>query len=175
MGIIKKLVNTLSWVVYVAVAVFIITVIPIIFGYKPLVVLSGSMEPNYSIGSILYYKQVEFDDIQVGDAITFQMSGGTDLVTHRVTVKNEMSQTFVTKGDANEEEDSGEVAYSQVLGKVSNYNLPYLGYYVSYLKDKIVIFICASILLLNIALGFFESDGSKKENRVKESTSEQTN
>ena len=42
-----------------------------LFNIKPYVVLSGSMEPSYKVGSIIYYKSVDEAQLKVGDVITF--------------------------------------------------------------------------------------------------------
>ena len=89
---------------------------PMVVGYKPVVVLSGSMEPTYPVGSLIYYKAASFEDIKENDAITFRVDDDT-LVTQRVIVKNEISQTFVTKGDANQTNDTNPVEYQNVAGK----------------------------------------------------------
>ena len=71
MKILKNLFNILSWIVYIAIFCYILIVAPMVAGYKPVVVLSGSMEPTYHVGSVIYYKSTSFADIQEGDAVTF--------------------------------------------------------------------------------------------------------
>ena len=43
--------------------------VPMIFKIEPLIVLSGSMEPNYPIGSMVFVKPVSSDEIEVGDTL----------------------------------------------------------------------------------------------------------
>ena len=45
--------------------------IPRLFGYQIYGILTDSMEPVYPVGSVVYVKPAEPEDIQVGDAITF--------------------------------------------------------------------------------------------------------
>ncbi len=45
--------------------------------------LSGSMELTYHVGALIYVKEVDPSEIQVGDAITFLPSEDT-VATHRV-------------------------------------------------------------------------------------------
>ena len=97
MKIFKKVVSYLSILCYVVIIALVLILAPMVVGYKPVVVLSGSMEPTYPVGSLIYYKAASFEDIKENDAITFRVDDDT-LVTHRVIVKNEISQTFVTKG-----------------------------------------------------------------------------
>lgn len=162
MNIIRKIVSVLSWVCFVIIMAFMLVVSPMIAGYKPVVVLSGSMEPTYPVGSVIYYKSTAFEKINEGDAITFKVGEDT-LVTHRVVVKNGLSQTFETKGDANETKDGSPVEYKNVVGKTWNICVPYVGYIINSSYKTIAIVIMGGILLLNIILG----DG-KKENKKNE-------
>ena len=52
-------------------------------GLRPLVVLSGSMEPTYHVGSMVYVKSVDPESIEVGDPITFLINEDLDMATHR--------------------------------------------------------------------------------------------
>ena len=54
-----------------------------IFGMQVYGVLTGSMEPTYHVGSIIYVKQVDYRDIKIGDPITYTINDDT-VVTHRV-------------------------------------------------------------------------------------------
>lgn len=52
-------------------------------GLNTYVVLSGSMEPTYHTGSLLYVKSVDPQDLRVGDPITFMLNEDT-VATHRI-------------------------------------------------------------------------------------------
>lgn len=173
MKIIKGLVSAASWVVYACIICYLLIASPMIAGYKPVVVLSGSMEPTYHVGSVIYYKQAPFAEINEGDAITFR--AGTDgMVTHRVTEKSELSGTFTTKGDANPSEDPSPVEYANVLGKVLKFSVPYAGYFVTYSKNFTVIGIMAGVIILNIILDSLfpkKKEEERTENRNEEKLS----
>lgn len=126
--------------------------LPRIFGLQPLAVLSGSMEPTYHVGSLIYVDKVGADKISVGDPMTFKLSGET-VVTHRVVEKNEAEQYFVTKGDANENVDGGEVAFSNVIGKPL-FSIPLLGYLATYAGTKTGKIILVTIILVVLILTF---------------------
>ncbi len=147
MRYLKLLLNILCWPVYLCIVVYLLIAAPMVLGYRPVVVLSGSMEPTYHVGSIIYYKQAAFEDIGVGDAITYR-AGEDSLVTHRVTQKMEISREFVTRGDANNTEDPNPVAYDQVVGRAGRISLPYMGVLVSYGRRPAVIGAMAAILVL---------------------------
>ena len=53
-------------------------------GLTPYAVLSGSMEPTYHVGSLIYVKDIAPEDIAVGTPITFIVNEDLLLATHRV-------------------------------------------------------------------------------------------
>ena len=102
-------------------------VFPGLFGYHMYNVLSGSMEPNMPVGSLIYVKEGEPEDVADGDIIAFYGSlEDSGIITHRVVKNNIVSGTFRTKGDANEEEDPMPVSYDNYIGRVVR-TFPYLG------------------------------------------------
>ena len=98
--------------------------LPHYMGYEIYNVISGSMEPDIPVGSIIFVKSVEPDTLEEGDVVAF-MSGGS-IVTHRIISNHLVEAYLTTKGDANEQEDRGEVPYANVIGKVVKH-VPYLG------------------------------------------------
>ena len=119
-----KIVTDILLVIVLVIAA--VLYIPRLMGLKTYKVLSGSMEPKYHVGSVVYVEKSSIDDIEVGDVITFYINDNT-VVTHRVIDKDNDTESFHTKGDANETEDGGSVVYDKVVGKVV-LNVPYLGY-----------------------------------------------
>lgn len=93
--------------------------LPGFFGYQVEVVTSGSMEPGICAGAVIYVKRADFESIDVNDVITYRLKDGKTKVTHRVLEKNTDRKSFITKGDANDEKDTGEVEYARVEGKVA--------------------------------------------------------
>ena len=69
---IKKICSILSTVLMVLmVLVAAALLVPYLFGYRPMAVLSASMEPAYPTGSVVFVKKVEPAEIEIGDPITF--------------------------------------------------------------------------------------------------------
>ncbi|MPQ44308.1 signal peptidase I [Clostridium tarantellae] len=138
----------LNIAVYIIVFMIIIATVPRLFGIKTYTVLSGSMTPTIPIGSIIYDKKIDFNDINVGDVITFKAGDSEDgIVTHRVVAKDENSKSFTTKGDANASEDQGQVKYEDVIGKY-NFHIPFIGRFLMTLKEsKAYIFIALFIII----------------------------
>lgn len=90
--------------------------VPDFLGYKPFIVLSGSMEPAILAGDLIITKVIEPEKIAEGDIIAFQAEKNT-IVTHRVTdVQTEEGLSFLTKGDANTGADAKAVGVGELEG-----------------------------------------------------------
>lgn len=98
--------------------------VPRFLGYESYSVVSGSMEPEIPVGSIIYVKPVEPVDVAEGEVIAFQ--SGDSVVTHRVITNQQVEGQFTTKGDANAAEDVNAVPYGALLGRVERH-YPMLG------------------------------------------------
>lgn len=138
-------------------------------GLEGLVVQSGSMEPSYPVGSLVYVKQSDPAKLEVGDVITFE-SGGMVRCTHRIAEIREEngSVRFITKGDNNEAADSNPVLPQSIVGKVV-FMIPWLGYFAAYIQNPpgLYITICAAAVLLLLTilpdLIFNEEKDDKKQ------------
>lgn len=140
----------LSGIVITAIVIYMAIAAPILLGYRPMAVLSGSMEPTYPVGSIIYYKECDFDELEAGDPITFY--AGNSLVTHRISQIDENSRNVVTKGDHNQTEDPVPVEASEIAGKATSFAIPYAGFFVTYGKNPMAVAGMAVILLLSYIL-----------------------
>jgi signal peptidase I len=103
---------------------------PIALGWRPLVVLSGSMTPALHTGDEIVVKPVAPVALRVGDVVTFDdASRGHVLVTHRVRDVRVVGPTVhvVTRGDANDGVELWSVAAGGRVGRVA-YRVPKLGY-----------------------------------------------
>lgn len=97
---------------------------PKIAGIKAYGVLTGSMEPTYPVGGVVYVRPCYAAQVNIGDAITFTLGTDTDYVmTHRVVEAT--ADTFITQGDANNTVDPNPVMKSNLIGRVVFY-LPYM-------------------------------------------------
>ena len=107
-------------------------------GLQVYTVLSGSMEPTYHVGSIIYVKEVDPATLKVGDPISFLISEKT-VATHRIieVLPDESDPNvirFRTKGDNNDIEDTNPVHSNNVLGKVVG-TIPLLGYVSNFVQN----------------------------------------
>ena len=115
----------------------------IIAGIQSFVVLTGSMEPNISTGSVIYTKIQS--NYARGDVIAFQQNDRT--ITHRI-INLDKTGKFVTKGDTNNAPDSDTVSKDKIIGK-EVFSLPFLGYFIRFLStlQGFILFIVAPILI----------------------------
>ena len=118
--------------------------LPMPFGYGAAVVLSGSMEPEFSEGDLIVVKEAE--NYKLNDIAVFQ--DGNSLVVHRIVSIN--GETITTKGDANNTADEP-INVSAVKGEVLFW-IPYAGSVVGFLKTPvgIICIIAAAIALIEI-------------------------
>lgn len=143
-----SIVSTVLVVVIVLCAVFLMG--SRLLGFQVYTVLSGSMEPVYSVGDLLYVKPVDsLEDIQVGDDITFVLNEDLVVATHRVVRVDAEKQHFNTKGEANEIEDSEPVYFKNVIGVVQ-FSIPLLGYVSDFIQNPpgMYITIAAGVVLV---------------------------
>lgn len=144
--------NLIGTLILLAVILSCIPVtVPKLMGYESYNVVSGSMEPEIPVGSIIFVKPVEPVAVSEGDVIAFQ--SGDSVVTHRVTKNQQVEGQFTTKGDANAEEDMNTVPYGALLGRVErHYPMlgALLGLYGSTLGKVYVLCFAACGAMLNI-------------------------
>lgn len=145
MGVIKKIVHLLAIISYALIIIYAIVCIPMIFGHHPVVVLSGSMEPTYKVGSVIYYKKVSEKELKDGDVITFN-ANNNKMVSHRID--NIDNGLIETKGDANNVSDVNKIRYENVRGKVGKLSIPYVGYYIKMVNDNLTLVVIAAVIIL---------------------------
>lgn len=72
---VKKTLNIITtMLVVIAVLLAVLLVGVRLVGLQPYTVLSGSMEPTYHTGSLIYVKEVEPEEVKVGQPITFVLN-----------------------------------------------------------------------------------------------------
>ena len=124
-----------------------------VVGLTPFAVLSGSMEPSYHVGSLIYVKKAAPENIRVGDPITFVLNEDLLVATHRVIEIDEANQHFYTKGDANNAPDAAPVHFNNLLGKPV-FSIPKLGYVSSMLGTKKGMILAGSLTAIILILVF---------------------
>ena len=113
--------------------------------------LSGSMEPQLGVGSLVISRPVNAREVIVNDIITFRSPTNGKLMSHRVAaVERDESYQFRTKGDANEDVDPYLVPAENVVGRVC-FKVAHMGRIVEYLKTPlgfILLGLCGIALIL---------------------------
>ena len=157
----KKICNLLMTIIIVLLFILAgILVGPKLFGCNTYAVISGSMEPEIPVGSIVCSQKVEFADLKENDVISYQVSSDT-IVTHRiVSIDNEKKQV-ITKGDANNVNDANPVPSSNIIGKVV-FSLPLIGYISIYMQSMLGIVIICAIVFILILLNYLPDIFEKK-------------
>lgn len=131
---------------YILLLLYLVIFIPTLWGYKPLVIISGSMEPILKVGGILYYKEIDTQEYKNNDIVVFKAS--KYLISHRIVEITD--DGFITKGDANKNIDLNKVYFNKALGKGTNWSIPYIGYYADFIyKNKWILVIILIILIIN--------------------------
>lgn len=149
--------------------------VPNVAGYQMYIVLGGSMNPTFDVGSLAIIDEVPTDQIKVEDVITFKNFSGEGITTHRV-VNIENSGTnfsFITRGDANDVNDVNPVSAENVIGKVV-FTIPYLGRFFNFAQSRsglLVLIILPGLILIFIeVLSMVKTikniKGNKKENAI---------
>ena len=127
-----NVVSTMLVVLIVLCAVFLMG--SRLLGYQFFTVISGSMEPTYRVGDLLYVKKTDPAEIQVGDPVTFILNEELVVATHRVVEIDRDNQCLYTKGDANDIADHSPVHYNNVIG-VPRLRIPVLGYVSDFIQN----------------------------------------
>lgn len=153
----KTFVNIVSWVLIVVLAALAIAFAGVrLFGLTPFAVLSGSMEPQYPVGSLIYVHEVDPASIQPGDAVTFE-NGAGQVATHQAYEVDSEQQLIRTQGINNKSSDgtllhdAEPVPFSQVIG-VPVACIPVLGYVNAFVTSGIGTFVVIAGVVIVIAL-----------------------
>ncbi|WP_050639196.1 MULTISPECIES: signal peptidase I [Clostridia] len=139
--------------------------IPGVFGMRPVIVLSGSMEPEFMSGDLIFIQNADKDQLKEGDVICY-LEGGT-AVTHRIADVTEDNGNirYTTRGDANNTDDQKQVEQSQVQGIYKGKKIAGAGDFVMFMQSTtgMIIFIVCPIFLLIVGDILYRRKGDKQE------------
>lgn len=135
---ISKIFSLFTWVsfsILLLLALYTLTSnISVLNGYHSYLVLSGSMEPSILIGDIVVvHKQPTYN---IHDIVTFNSPEAGRIVTHRIVqIESSLDQPpFITKGDANRDDDEAQISSSDIIGKVV-FTIPKIGLLISFSRS----------------------------------------
>ena len=136
-------------------------------GFRTFTVMSGSMEPEYPVGALIYVQPTDYRNLKEGDVISYVANDDKTVVTHRVAevVVDEQDSSvlrFRTKGDANASADAKLVHYKNVLG-TPVVVIPYIGYLAHNIQQPPGIYIALVVGTLLLAWTFLP--GTLEERR----------
>lgn len=152
MNALKKVWSAISTILVIAIVLCAVALMGSrLLGYRVFTVISGSMEPAFHVGDLIYVKPTDPAEIKVGDPITFVLNESLVVATHRVVEVDAEEQHFHTKGDANEIADQSPVHFNNVIG-VPKFRIPKLGYVSDFIQNPpgtyITIAACAVLIIL---------------------------
>lgn len=159
---VKKVWDIVTTVLVVLVVIFAIFLMGSrLIGLQVFNVVSGSMEPNYSVGDLIYVKTVDPESVQVGDPITFVLNEDLVVATHRVTAIDSENRQFTTKGDVNKTDDAAPVHFNNLIG-VPVFAIPLLGYVSEFIQHPPGMYIAIAFGVLLLAAVFLPDLLAKK-------------
>ena len=136
--------------------------IPSFFGWKPFIVLSGSMESEIFPGDVVVVKEVSEDQLKENDIIAFKEDNF--VVTHRIVKIEEVDgeKRYITKGDNNNSLDANYVTFEEVEG-LYQFKISGIGNFALFLQTPIGMAVGLSIpILILILIQMKESKDEKK-------------
>lgn len=175
---ISKIFTVYRWILYPLIVIYLLlAVAPMVFGIRPYIVLSASMEPTIMTGALGYINtKADIDTITTGDIVAFETGSEKEKVTviHRI-YKDNGNGTYVTKGDNNDSEDFATLYKSQIVGKVV-FSIPYIGRLTSLLQTKQGIIVAVGLTLLGFISSFLTdaADDRNDKKHKKQELEQQT-
>lgn len=144
---------------------------PSVFGYSFYYVLTESMEPEIMAGDMILCKTTDYEDLQVGDVITYTGETGElrgKIITHKIVeIKDDV---FTTQGVANDIPDPP-IRSSQILSRYVT-TIPFAGKLFSVINSKygfiFLIVTPLALLIINEVSNIVKSFKKDKEEHLSE-------
>ena len=136
--------------------------IPSFFGWKPFIVLSGSMETQINTGDLVIVKETDNNNLKEGDIVAFKTENV--VITHRIVEKTEDEGKiqYKTKGDNNNTIDNGYITPEQIEG-IYQFKISKLGNVAMFIQTPLGMITCLSIpIILMILVQMSESKEKQK-------------
>ena len=125
---IKKKKTILTYILFLGIAILIVSFKIGIFKYESIAIISNSMSPTFTRGDLVIYEKEA--SITNQDIIIYQSDD--KIIVHRII--NQNNNYYITKGDANNSPDSSKVSKEDIKG-VYKFHLKYLGFPAIWLKE----------------------------------------
>ena len=141
--------------------------VPSFFGWKPFIVLSGSMETEIMTGDLVVTREIDTSKLKVGDIVAFKKDGY--VTTHRIKEINEAEgqKQYITKGDNNNVEDEGYITDDMIEG-LYKHKISGLGNLAMFVQTPSGMVIALSIplillILMQVSNGRKDSEALRKK------------
>ncbi len=147
--------------------------IPSFFGWKPFIVLSGSMETEIMPGDLVIVKEIDTKELKENDIIAFKTSN-EKVITHRIVEKvitEDGTIRYKTKGDKNNIEDPDYVLENQIEG-IYKFRIAGLGNLAISMQKPIGMIVIISIPLIFLLI--IQIVDSRNENKIMKQKEEKT-
>ena len=177
----KKIINILKVFLIIVLSVILIVnvyimvqskakpnTVPSLFGYKPFIVLSGSMKPQFDVGDLIIIEKTNSDSLKQNDVIAYRDKNNY-VTTHRIiNIINKNNETcFETKGDNNNTKDELIVCKDKIEGKYHS-KISKAGNFVLFIQKPIGFTVMMlTIVVIGLIIYLVESKKSTKELIIK--------
>ena len=152
----------------ICISIILTLVLGYIFGYRAIIVIGGSAEPDIHYHSIIVTAKYKPEDLKIGDYVTFSTKGEVN-TTHKIVsidLENDIivcrgNQYNPTTGQYEEQNTEQVIKYKNIVGKVIYTNY-ILGTTVWTIRSNMYILIglFACIMLLLIVREQFKTEPS---------------
>lgn len=154
MKVVKKILMSLFLIIFIPLIIINICIItkaikypskiPDFMGYKPMIVMSNSMESVIDVGDVVIVKEVDTSTLKRGDIVAYRIDDVC--ITHRIAKVNS-DGTYITKGDNNNALDDEVINKSQIEG-IYVTKIKGLGHLLLFLKEPLGL----AVVLMGILL-----------------------
>ena len=126
--------------------------VPSFLGFTPLIVLSGSMEPQIHEGELIFSTEIDPDDVREEMVISFfdPLSTTGTIVTHKVVEiidDGDGTISFRTRGINNNANDAALVPEENLVGRY-RFGIPLFGYVAMFMQSTAGLVVCVAVPLV---------------------------
>lgn len=133
-------------VLYFLISVMLAFGVSLLVGYQYKIVRTGSMEPTLHVWTLVAVRPVDFEDVKVGDIVTFSSSDKSSAITYTHRVVAIEDGKLRTKGDANGNVDNSPIGEDRYLGVVEFHSY-FIGLVITYIKSNILQCIIGAVII----------------------------
>lgn len=159
----KKIWNiTSTALVILAVLLAVLLMGARLLGFQVYNIISGSMEPVYNRGDLVYVQPVKnISQLKVGDVVSYVQNEELVVVTHRIVRIDVENNRVHTKGETNDTEDPP-VHFNNVIGVV-RFHIPWMGYVSDWVQHPPGMYISVGVAAVLMVVVFIPNPFAKKK------------